>query len=201
MAETLTGTAAIQSGSPASGVGGVTTAPRGTTLPTDAETALAAAFTKLGYISEDGVTRKTDRDTEKIKAWGNYTVKTLIKDNSVTYSLTFLESSNGDLLKALFGEENVVITPPESGVHDGKIAIKHSAKLPEPAVFTLEMKDGNTAMREVIPNGQLTVTGDVTFVHNDVIRYEVEIDALNDETIDGNAMSYQTEKATTASAG
>lgn len=190
-----TGTDAIQSGAPVSGTGGVMTAKRGTALPPDADSALDKAFVKLGYISEDGVVRKTDRDTEKIKAWGNYTVKTLIKDNSVTYSLTFLESSNGDLLKALFGEENVVITPPEEGVHDGKVAIKHSALLPEPAVFTLEMKDGNTAMREVIPNGQLTVTGDVTFVHNDVIRYEVEIDALNDETLDGNAMSYQTEKA------
>lgn len=198
----LTGTDAIQSGSPVSGVGGVTRAKRGATLPADADTPLdTGVFTKLGYISEDGVTRKTDRDTEKIKAWGNYTVKTLIKDNSVTYSLTFLESSNGDLLKALFGEDNVVITTPKSGVHDGKIAIKHSAQLPEPAVFTLEMKDGDTAMREVIPNGQLTVTGDVTFVHNDVIRYEVEIDALNDEEIDGNAMSYQTEKASTAPAG
>lgn len=196
MAATLTGTAAIQSGSPISGTGGVTNAPRGTALPTDAETALSAAFTKLGYISEDGVTRKTDRDTEKIKAWGNYTVKTLIKDNSVTYSLTFLESSNGDLLKALFGEDNVTLEAPVEGVHNGKVTIKHSAKLPEPAVFTLEMRDGNTAMREVIPNGQLTVTGDVVFVHNDVIRYEVEIDALNDEAIDGNSISYQTEMIT-----
>lgn len=196
MATTLTGTDAIQSGSPISGTGGVTTAPRGTALPTDAETALPAAFTKLGYISEDGVTRKTDRDTEKIKAWGNYTVKTLIKDNSVTYSLTFLESSNGDLLKALFGKDNVTIEAPKDGVHNGKVAIKHSAKLPEPAVFTLEMRDGNTAMREVIPNGQLTVTGDVVFVHNDVIRYEVEIDALNEETINGNSISYQTEMIT-----
>lgn len=190
-----TGTDAIQAGSPASGTGGVTTAPRGTLLPTDADSPLSVAFKKLGYVSEDGVTRKTDRDTEKIKAWGNYTVKTLIKDNSVTYSLTFLESSNADLLKALFGEDNVTITPPEDGVHNGKVAIKHSASLPEPAVFTLEMKDGKTAMREVIPNGQLTVTGDVVFVHSDIIKYEIEIEALNDESIDGNAMSYQTELA------
>lgn len=193
MASTLYGTGAIQSGAPVSGTGGVTTAPRGTALPTDAESPLGPQFIKLGYISEDGVTRSTDRDTEKIKAWGNYTVKTLIKDNSVVYKLTFLESSNADLLKSLFGEENVVITPPEEGVHKGKIAIKHSAALPDPAVFTLEMKDGATAMREVIPNGQLTVTGDVVFVHSDVIRYEVEIEALNDEILDGNAMSYQSE--------
>ena len=191
----LTGTDAIQSGSPISGTGGVTRADRGAqvALPTDAETPLTDAFKKLGYISEDGVTRKTDRDIEKIKAWGNYTVKTLIKDNSVTYSLTFLESSNADLLKALFGEDNVTITPPEDGVHNGKVAIKHGATLPEPAIYTLEMKDGNTFMREVIPNGQISVTGDVVFVHSDIIRYEVEIEALNDETLNGNAMSYQTE--------
>lgn len=195
MASTLSGTNAIQSGAPVSGTGGVTTAPRGTTLPTNASDPLGKGFIKLGYISEDGVTRSTDRDTEKIKAWGNYVVKTLIKDNSVVYKLTFLESSNADLLKSIYGEDNVVITPPEKGVHNGRVSIKHSAALPDPAVFTLEMKDGKTAMREVIPNGQLTVTGDVVFVHSDVIRYEVEIDALNDEDLDGNAMSYQSEAA------
>lgn len=188
-----TGTEAIQSGSPVNGTGGVTRADRGTPLPTDAETPLTEAFKRLGYISEDGVTRKTDRDIEKIKAWGNYVVKTLIKDNSVTYSLTFLESSNGDLLKALFGADNVTITAPAPGVHDGKVAIKHGATLPEPATYTLEMKDGDTFMREVIPNGQISITGDVVFVHSDIIRYEVEIEALNDEAINGNAMSYQTE--------
>ena len=45
-------------------------APAGTALPADATTALPAAYTCVGYLSEDGVTNATDTDTTDINDMG-----------------------------------------------------------------------------------------------------------------------------------
>ena len=54
--------------------GAVFVAPTGTTLPTDATTALGTAFKELGYVSEDGVTNNNSPESENVKAWGGDTV-------------------------------------------------------------------------------------------------------------------------------
>lgn len=56
----------VSTGKPKVG-GAVFTAITGSTLPTDATTALDAAFKSLGYCSEDGVTNSSGISTENIK--------------------------------------------------------------------------------------------------------------------------------------
>lgn len=166
-----TGVNAVHVASPATATGGVTRAPIGSALPTDATTALDVAFEKLGFVSEDGVTKTVDASDDKIKAWGGDTVRVVRSDHSVSYTLTFMESGNPVLLKAIYGEDNVIVT-------GSKIEVRTTSQMPVRAAFTLEMLDGETAIREVIPNGQLTQSGDVPFVHSGVIQYEVTIEAL-----------------------
>ena len=50
--------------------GAVFRAPKGTTAPTDATTALAAAFVCLGHVSEEGLANSNEMDVSSIKAWG-----------------------------------------------------------------------------------------------------------------------------------
>jgi hypothetical protein len=190
MADALSGVAAVLTGKPVKSTGGVTRAPIGTPLPTDATTRLNAAFVPQGLISDDGVTRTTDASDDKIKAWGGQVVKVVRSDFSVSYKFSYLEAASAVTLKSIVGEENVTITPPEEGKHNGKVAIKFNAKPAPRATYTLEMLDENTFIREVIPIGQISVSGDVQFVHSAVIKYEVTIEALPDSS-DNNAYEYQ----------
>ena len=57
-------------------------APAGTALPTDATTALPAAYTCVGYLSEDGVTNATDTDTTDINEMGG--IKVLSEHRAAT---------------------------------------------------------------------------------------------------------------------
>lgn len=191
MADVTSSTDNVLSAKPISGTGVVLTAKKGTALPVDAAEKLATEFVPNGYVGEDGIKRAVDKKIEKIKAYGDFTVATLVNGNEVSYEFEFLESGNATTLKTIFGEENVEITPPVEGIHGGSVTIKHNANIPASQSVVFDMKAGNTRIREVVPNGQFSVSGDVQFVHSDVIRYSVTLEALSDD--DGNnAYSYTT---------
>ena len=156
--------------------GAVSVAPAGTALPTDATTALAEAFKQLGYISEDGLTNKIEISTDSVKAWGGDEV--LVTDNgrTVSYGYTLIEATNADVLKQVFGEDNVTGTL-ETGIH---IAIKSNVQLPEQVVvIDMVLKDG-ALKRIVIPAGRITEVGEITYNDGDPIGYEVTLSATPD---------------------
>lgn len=139
---------------------------------TTLEGALPGGLDPAGFISEDGVTEANENDTEKIKAWGGDTVRVVQSDHTVTYSLTFLESSP-TILKAVYGEGNVV----EDG---GKIVVRLNSEVLEHRSFMFEMKDGNARIRIFVPDGQITSRGEITYTHSGAIQYEVTIEAFPD---------------------
>jgi hypothetical protein len=156
--------------------GGVWIGDLGTTLPTDHTTALGTGLTGAGYIGEDGVTQTTDTDTEDIVAWGGDTVRVIQTTHTLSYNFSFLET-NPTSLATVYGDENV------DTVAGGFSVLINSRPLPHKA-WVLEIKDGDRAVRVVIPDGQVTDRGDVVYVHSDAVRYEVTVTAYPDE--DGN---------------
>lgn len=142
-------------------------------LPTDATTALTG-FVEGGYISEDGVTKTVDASDDNIIAWGGDTVRTVRTEHNLSYTFTFIESSNVNVLKLIYGDENVTVDG------SGNIAVKESSKLQSRKSFVIETFDGDKKLREVIPNAQLAVSGDITYVHSDVVRYECTLTAFPD---------------------
>lgn len=169
--------------------GGVLVAPVGSTAPTNATTALDAAFKALGYVSEDGLTEAAERSTDKIKAWGGDVVKVVQTDYAVTYTFTLIETLNSDVLKTVYGASNVTTTA--ATVSAGTLhAVKlNSDTLPRQS-FVFEMKDGDARIRIYVPQGQVTEVGEVTYTDEDVVGYEVTVEAFRDSGANANALKW-----------
>ncbi len=148
-------------------------APLGTTLPTDATTALAAAFKDLGYISEDGITNSNTRESEEIKAYGGDTVLRPETGKTDSYQMTFIESKNVDTLKAVYGDDNV------TGTIATGIEVRVNSKELESAVWVIDqIMNGDVLRRTVIPNGKVTDLGDITYADGEVTGFETTVTAL-----------------------
>ena len=94
----------VSTGKPKIG-GAVYRAALGTTLPTDATTALASAFEEMGFISDDGVVNSNNPTTNKILSWGGQTVLVVTTEKPDTFQLTFLEPLNANVLETVYGED------------------------------------------------------------------------------------------------
>lgn len=168
----MTNTAAdVLVGKPAV-TGGALIADVGTTLPTDATTALNAAFFGVGYVSEDGLTQSINADTQEIKAWGGDIVRRVQTTHDVTYHLTMIETT--DLtLAAYYGDDNVSAGTVELVAGD----------LPYKSwVFEIDDVANGAKVRVVVPNGQITARGDVVFKDDTALGYDVTITAYPDNT-------------------
>lgn len=170
----MASTTNVTAGKPKIG-GAVSFAPIGTTLPTDATTALDPAFANLGYISEDGMTQEITRDSEAIKAWGGDTVMTTQTDFEETFTFTLIEALSVDVRKAVYGAGNVTGT-----LAAGIVTTVNSTELPA-SVWAIDMVYNGAISRIVIPNGKVSEIGEITYVDGEPVGYELTVTALPDD--------------------
>ncbi len=120
-------------------------APKGTALPSDASTALAATYVGLGYIGEDGITNASDSETTDVKEMGGENVLSIITSYSETYQFVLIEAMRKSAAQIRYGEQNVT-------GEDGALSITHT--MPDDTEFVLVVElalTGGKKDRFVIP--------------------------------------------------
>ena len=155
--------------------GAIFRAPVGTELPTDATTELNAAFKALGYCSEDGVTNSNSPETDNTKAWGGDVVLNLQTSKEDSYKFKLLEVLNVNVLKAVYGDENV------TGDLKAGITIKANNKEMEACAWVIDMILKGALMRIVIPSASVTEVAEIKYAA-EAIGYETTIKATPDAT-------------------
>lgn len=157
--------------------GSIYSAPLGTTLPTNAVTELDEAFKGLGYVSEDGLSNENSPESDSIKAWGGDTVVITQTDKADTFTYTLIESMNVEVLKEVYGTDNV------TGTLNTGITIKANATplRGHSLVIDMVLKDG-VLKRIVIPAGTVSEIGEITYSDSDPVGYETTMSAVPDES-------------------
>ncbi|MFD9629794.1 phage tail tube protein [Streptomyces violascens] len=139
-------------------------------LPTDATTAWDAAFTDIGWISDDGITESNSADTSEVKGWqGGQTVRKVISSSEMTFQFTAIETSKTVL--ELYHKGSKVVTT------SGKSVLAIKAPGPDRRSFGFDVIDGNSHIRIVVPDGEVTETGDITYKGDEAIGYELTVTA------------------------
>lgn len=164
--------------------GAIKYAPIGTTLPTlssvtKSGVTLDTAFKGDEYVSEDGLTLAPSMSTTEIKDWSGSTVRKVLESFDGTLSWTMI-STNESALSVAFGEN--YITSVEATASDGtKVQAALGAHLPDAQSWVFMMKDGDARIVIVVPNGQVTEVGEVTFAANAAVGWNVTLSCYPDD--------------------
>lgn len=148
-------------------------APAGTALPTNASTALSSAFKLLGYLSEDGLTIKTDTGTTEVKDANGTTVMKVITSYAESYQFAMLEVLRVEAAKLRYNTDAVTGS-------DKSMTIKHQMPSGEGFVLVFEIAmTGDVKDRLVIGNGTRAEFGDRQVHAGDAQVYDVTVSANN----------------------
>ena len=158
----------------AAATGAIFVAPKGTTLPTDATTALGNTFVLLGFTSDEGVQISEDGNTESIRAWeGRKLVYNVRTEYTESISFTPIQC-NADVAKLTWGDDMVV-----EGA-DGALTIKHHGGTIEPVVIAIETTPRENIVRRYVGTFQLKERGEATLDGTQADGRQLSFDAIPD---------------------
>lgn len=164
--------AKIGVGAPNLATGGIMVADTGTALPTDASSSVAA-WTKLGYVADDGLRPNGERTSTPIYDWAGDLIYSPQDQHSTQFQFKLLSAFDADVLKEVFGYDNV------STVGSLITVLEDGAPLPiHPWLF--DMRDGGKKVRIPVPAGQITGVTENPFVRNGLQGFDITLTCYKD---------------------
>lgn len=148
----------------------------GTALPTYPGETLAAAWTEVGAISEDGITLNTNHSFDSLKNWAKKIARLLPAEESGTVGAPVIDTTE-ESLTTMFGSENVTVTAATAD-HGKLISVNISPENPpEAEAYLFLMKDDDDMLMVGTTKGYITELGEISFVANDAITWDATITA------------------------
>jgi hypothetical protein len=147
----------------------------GATAPTDAGTALNAAFKDSGLVAEEGLSLSMSETVKKIKAYGSLlTQRSVVTDQDTTFKLKFLESNQYSL--AVYHRKLISggISP---GVGTGAFSVTTGSFTSRQYAMVAEIVDGTNKIRAYAPKVEVTNRDDLQVGNGAEISYGVELTA------------------------
>ena len=172
--------------------GALSKGPSGSAAPTDATTAIDAAYVDSGAISEDGVelSLPDSGDRSTIKMWqGGAQVRTLrtVSEDVPQITLTFLET-NKTAVETYFG-----VTVTQTVAHG---TFDYTVGLPDAFAAVLDVIDGANVHRFHMPRVVKASVGSLVYKNDEPIGYNVTLDLEKDPTAGYNFRGWMTDLAT-----
>lgn len=133
-------------------------------------------MSSAGYITSDGVAESEDRTTEKILDWNLDVIDVVETDYGLQLTVTFAEAANAEVLKFIYGEDKVTVTP--TGVY-----VKKGSRDLEDRCIMFDIKGkGGAKGRGFADVCQVASIGEITYAKAGIIQYQATIDVLTDVT-------------------
>jgi hypothetical protein len=146
-------------------------APLGTTLPTDADSALDAAFESIGYVTADGATLGSSRSTNDVEVYGSITpARKLVSKSSKTWEITGAETSPTVL--EIYNQVELGTIVPDA---EGKFSIAPSSLTVARYAFVLVVVDGENVIRFAAGNAEVTDVKERKIANGSPITYGMTI--------------------------
>lgn len=146
----------------------------GTTMPTDAVTALNAGLKNSGLIAEDGVTLALSESSKKIKAYGSTVAqRTIITDQETTFQLKFLEVNT--VSQAVFHRRPIGSITPAAVTGAFSVTTGVYSKQLYAGVF--DVIDGNNHIRMACPSLEVTNHDNLQFSNANEVAWGVTVTA------------------------
>lgn len=153
----------------------------GTALPTDASTALVAAFNGYGYVGDNGIIPTRDINTDQQRDMNGDVVYTLQTEFTRTYKAELLQGTNVDVKKAIFGDANVVTTP-ATATTGTLITVSDKGQQSPHIALVATTFDGSKTHRECAADAQITTVEIGPLVGTAVRSYTVTWSVYRDPT-------------------